>query len=190
MTATAIPLPNRKAISSWPSSRLLELAETHASDRDLLEFIQTELRRRDFDVAHAAARRVADLLSRGAQAPGPANGHAEEAPAPDEAAAQAHRIAELQARIEVLEQRAREAEIRANAAERALALESLPTRGQPLMRRVHLTDTAPAWLIDAARRAFRLRFHPDRFADPVMKARAEETFKEAEEVFRQITSGQ
>ena len=44
--------------------------------------------------------------------------------------------------------------------------------------------------MDAVRRAFRLRFHPDRFADPDMKARAEETFKEAEEVFRQIAASQ
>ena len=34
------------------------------------------------------------------------------------------------------------------------------------------------------------RRHPDRFADPLMKARAEETFKEAEDVFRQIATGQ
>lgn len=177
-----MPLPNRKVLGSWPSSRLLELAEAHAGDRDLLEYIQTELRRRDAEVAHSAIRRISELLTRG-------NG----AVHPDAEASKAEtdvRIAGLLARIEALEQRVREADIRASAAERALAAEALPARGVGLLRRVHLADTAPIWLIEAARRAFRLRFHPDRFADPVMKARAEETFKDAEEVFRQITSGQ
>jgi len=181
MTVGPMPLPNRKAIGSWPSSRLLELAEAHPGDRDLLEFIQTELRRRDADVAHSAIRRIGELLTR-------SNGarvmEAEHISSDGDA-----RIAGLLARLEAMEQRVREAEMRANAAERALATESLPARGVGLLRRVHLADTAPIWLIEAARRAFRLRFHPDRFADPVMKVRAEETFKDAEEVFRQITSG-
>ncbi len=94
----------------------------------------------------------------------------------------------MKARLDQAERRIREAEARASTAERALATEALPSRGGGLLRRVHLADTAPIWLVDAARRAFRLRFHPDRFADPVMKARAEETFKEAEELFRQITA--
>ena len=179
-TGTA-QLPNRKMIASWPSSRLLELAEANPGDRDLLEFIQLELRRRDVDVAQAAAKRIADLLSRANGAP---------APEPEVVGEETRaRIAHLEARIEMLEQRAREAEMRASAAERSLALEALPGRGHGLLRRVHLADTAPAWLVEAARRAFRLRFHPDRFADPAMKARAEETFKDAEEVFRQITTG-
>ena len=103
------------------------------------------------------------------------------------AAAQAE-LAALKARLEQAERRIREAEARAATAERALATEALPSRGGGLLRRVHLAETAPTWLVDAARRAFRLRFHPDRFADPVMKARAEETFKEAEETFRQIAA--
>jgi DnaJ-class molecular chaperone len=40
--------------------------------------------------------------------------------------------------------------------------------------------------VHATRRAYRLRYHPDRFAHPELKARAEQTFKEAEKVFRQI----
>ncbi|NKE17432.1 hypothetical protein [Neoroseomonas oryzicola] len=187
MAAGTIPLPNRKSIQSWPSARLLELAEAHVGDRDLLEFIQVELKRRDVEVAHAAAQRVADLLSRGvapAAAAAPADDEDEDALAQRDL-----RIGALKARIEALEQRVRESEMRATAAERALSMESLPARGGGLLRRVHLADTAPAWLIDAARRAFRLRFHPDRFADPLMKSRAEETFKEAEEVFRQISGG-
>ena len=179
-TATAL---NRKAISSWPSSRLLELAESNPDDRDLLEFIRTELGRRDVDVAHSAGQRVSELLR------GRANGAAAAAaaPAPDPGASDAV-VAALTARLEEMEQRLRQAEIRASTAERMLANEALPGRnyGQGLLRRVHLTDTAPAWLVEAVRRAFRLRFHPDRFADPAMKERAEETFKEAEEVFRHI----
>jgi hypothetical protein len=174
------PLANKKALANWPSSRLLECAEAHPTDVELLVFIVGELGRRDVEVAQSAARRVTQLLNR-----------AETSIAHDPVAVadRDSRIEQLRARLEATEQRLREAEHRAAAAERALATEALPARGQALMRRVHLAETAPAWLVDAARRAFRLRFHPDRFADPAMKARAEETFKEAEEVFRQITTG-
>jgi hypothetical protein len=174
------PLANKKALTNWPSSRLLELAEAHPRDVELLVFIIGELQRRDVEVAHSAARRVTQLLNRAENA---------EAQSPGVAAAERDNRAEaLRARLEATEQRLREAEHRAAAAERALATEALPARGNGLMRRVHLSETAPVWLVEAARRAFRLRFHPDRFADPAMKARAEETFKEAEEVFRQITT--
>jgi hypothetical protein len=174
------PLANKKALANWPSSRLLECAETHPKDVELLAFILGELGRRDVEVAQSAARRVSQLLNRAE------TGIAQD---PLAAAERDTRIEQLRARLEATEQRLREAEHRAATAERALATEALPPRGQALLRRVHLAETAPAWLVDAARRAFRLRFHPDRFADPAMKARAEETFKEAEEVFRQITSG-
>lgn len=181
MSASAL-LSNRKAMTSWPSSRLLEVAEAHPEDSDLLEFIQGELDRRDVAVAVSAARRVQQLLALARNA------------APPEPEAQAGereaKIATLQARLEAMERRVREAEARASAAERALATEALPSRGNGLLRRVHLAETAPVWLVEAARRAFRLRFHPDRFADPVMKSRAEETFKEAEDVFRQIALAQ
>ncbi|MBP0463221.1 hypothetical protein J5Y09_04805 [Roseomonas sp. PWR1] len=165
---------------SWPSARLLELAEAHAHDSELLEFILEELGRRDVAVANSAARRVAELIGQSRFAVG--------TPAGDREADREALIGTLQARLEIAERRAREAEARATAAERALSSETLPPRGQGLLRRVHLAETAPAWLVEAAHRAFRLRFHPDRFADPVMKARAEETFKDAEEIFRQITS--
>jgi hypothetical protein len=139
------------------------------------------LTRRDVPIAQSAARRVSQLLNRAE------TGAAQDTPA---AASQRDtRVEHLAARLEATEARLREAELRAAAAERALATEALPARGNGLLRRVHLAETAPVWLVEAARRAFRLRFHPDRFADPAMKARAEETFKEAEEVFRQITAG-
>ena len=172
---------NRRHIANWPSARLQDYAEANPHDRDLLEFILTELGRRDVEVAAVAARRVAELIGGRRDlddeaGEGDADGQIE--------------IAMLKARLEAAERRLREAEARAAIAERALATEPLPARGGTLLRRVHLAESAPAWLVDAARRAFRLRFHPDRFADPVMKARAEETFKEAEDVFRQIGSGQ
>jgi hypothetical protein len=174
------PLANKKALTNWPSSRLLDLAEAHPRDIDLLAFILGELARRDVEVAQSAARRVKQMLDRAENA---------DAQAPSAAAAERDtRVEQMRLRLEAAEQRLREAELRASAAERALATEALPARGNGLLRRVHLSETAPTWLVDAARRAFRLRFHPDRFADPAMKARAEETFKEAEEVFRQITA--
>lgn len=174
------PLANKKALANWPSSRLLECAEAHPGDVELLAFILGELGRRDVEVAQSAARRVSQLLNRA---------ESDVSHDPVAAAERDSRLEQMRARLEATEQRLREAEHRAAAAERALATEALPARGTSLLRRVHLAETAPAWLVDAARRAFRLRFHPDRFADPAMKARAEETFKEAEEVFRQITSG-
>lgn len=172
---------NRRSIENWPSGRLLDYAEEHVGDRDLLADIHEVLIRRGVDVATAAAKRVQALLDRGR------DGVAADVPVgvPDEGRAE---LAALKARLEQAERRIREAEARAATAERALATEALPSRGGGLLRRVHLAETAPTWLVDAARRAFRLRFHPDRFADPVMKARAEETFKEAEETFRQIAA--
>jgi hypothetical protein len=171
----------RRHIGNWPSSRLLDYAEGNPDDRELLEFIHAELTRRDVAVAASAAKRIEELMgrSRGGDATG---GEALSA----EGRAQ---VAAMKARLDQAERRIREAEARASAAERALATEGLPSRGSGLLRRVHLSETAPAWLVDAARRAFRLRFHPDRFADPEMKARAEETFKEAEDIFRQIATG-
>ncbi len=169
---------NRRHIANWPSARLQDYAEANAHDRDLLEYILTELGRRDVEVAAFAARRVAELI-----------GGTRDLDAARHDADGQFEIATLKARLEATERRLREAEARAATAERALATEPLPARGGTLLRRVHLAETAPAWLVDAARRAFRLRFHPDRFADPVMKARAEETFKDAEEVFCQIAAG-
>jgi hypothetical protein len=188
----ALQQMDRRNMTSWPSSRLLDFAEAHPHDLDLLEFIHGELCRRDVAIAASAARRVAEMMERLRGGGGRANGHA---PAAAEsghdngALAEALvRIAALQARLEAAERLLREAEARASAAERALASEALPSRGGSLLRRVHLAETAPNWLVEAARRAFRLRFHPDRFTDPAMKARAEETFKEAEEIFRQIST--
>jgi len=177
----AVQALNRRSMANWPSARLQDFAEANAHDRELLEYILSELRRRDVEVAVTAARRVSELI-----------GAAENGAAvPDRSGAEDQaETASLRARLDQAERRAREAESRAAAAERALATEALPSRGGTLLRRVHLAETAPAWMVDAARRAFRLRFHPDRFADPELKARAEETFKEAEEVFRQIASGQ
>lgn len=179
--SSAAAAPNRRTIVSWPSARLLELAEAHPGDGELLEFILEELGRRDVAIAQSAARRVAELIGHAkyAASTGPAHGDGQDREA---------LMAVLQARLDMAERRAREAEARATAAERLLASEALPPRAQGLLRRVHLAETAPSWLVEAARRAFRLRYHPDRYADPEMKARAEETFKEAEETFRQITS--
>ena len=175
---------NRRSIENWPSGRLLDFAEEHADDSELLTHIHEVLIRRDVDVATAAATRVKELLyrgSKGARADVPDGG-------PGALSEQGGRaeLTAMRLRLEQAERRIREAEARASTAERALATEALPSRAGGLLRRVHLAETAPAWLVDAARRAFRLRFHPDRFADPLMKARAEETFKEAEETFRQI----
>jgi len=119
MSATTLP-QNRKAISSWPSARLLDLAEAHPDDCDLLEFIQSELDRRDVAVAASASRRVAQMILRARS-----DGHL---PPEVTAAEQDSKIATLQARLEAMERRVREAEARASAAERALATEALPGR--------------------------------------------------------------
>lgn len=174
---------HRRNIGNWPSGRLLDFAEEHADDGALLAHIHEVLIRRDVDVATAAAGRVQDLIRRGRR------GAPADAPGADPDEEGRAEFTAMKLRLEQMERRLREAEARASTAERALATEALPSRGGILLRRVHLAETAPAWLVDAARRAFRLRFHPDRFADPVMKARAEETFKEAEETFRQIAAG-
>ncbi|MBR0678799.1 hypothetical protein GXW77_21740, partial [Roseomonas alkaliterrae] len=97
-------------MTNWPSGRLLEYAEAHPHDADLLEFIHGELGRRDVEVAATAARRVAQLLAR---AQGRANGAAEasvEGAASEEAQML---IATLRARLEAAERRVREAEARA-----------------------------------------------------------------------------
>ncbi len=65
-------------MQSWPSARLLEFAEANVADRDLLEFIQLELKRRDVEVAHLAAQRVADLLNRSRSAAPAANDGADD----------------------------------------------------------------------------------------------------------------
>jgi hypothetical protein len=70
---------------------------------------------------------------------------------------------------------------------RALALSADIAPEVALYRRVGLSPAAPAWLVQAAQRAYRARLHPDRHP-PQFKQAAEQRFKAAEAVFAEIGS--
>jgi hypothetical protein len=57
--------------------------------------------------------------------------------------------------------------------------------GYPLYRRVGLDQDAPKWVIEAVRREYRKRLHPDT-KPQAQKAEAERRFKQMEEVFGEI----
>lgn len=56
-----------------------------------------------------------------------------------------------------------------------------------LHARVGLSETAPAWLVTSARRAYRSKLHPDRHP-PHRKDEAERRYKQAEQVFDEIAA--
>lgn len=70
---------------------------------------------------------------------------------------------------------------------RVLALSADIAPEVALYRRVGLSPAAPAWLVQAAQRAYRARLHPDRHP-PQFKQAAEQRFKAAEAVFAEIGS--
>jgi uncharacterized small protein (DUF1192 family) len=57
--------------------------------------------------------------------------------------------------------------------------------GHPLFRRVGLDQDAPKWVIEAVRKEYRKRLHPDA-KPPGQKVEAERRFKEMEAVFAEI----
>lgn len=61
------------------------------------------------------------------------------------------------------------------------------TQVAALHGRVGLSETAPAWLVNSARRAYRSQLHPDRHP-PHRKDEAERRYKQAEHVFDQIAA--
>lgn len=165
----------------WPISRLVSHAESNREDGALLQAIQAEIRRRAMPQGEEALLRIQGLLE--------AQGIFEEdAEASPELAARLEEMAqELRALRDELaraERRVRAAEARAAEAERRA--EQGPAEVATIHDRVHLAPSAPGWLVEAAQRAFRLRYHPDRFADAASKSRAEAVFKEAEAVFTRL----
>lgn len=177
----------RHAWLDWPMSRLTAHAEEHREDVELLTAIREEAIRRAVPAGDELVTRIDGLLA--------ALGIFDD----DEASASpdlAHRLEamalelrDVRDRLALAERRAREAEARATDAERkaaALSAEAAKHAVNGTHERVHLAPSAPDWMIEAAQRAFRLRFHPDRYADPERKSKAEEVFKEAEQVFARL----
>ena len=174
----------------WPLARLLAHAEANRGDIALLRAVQEEARRRRADNSDEIILRIQGLLA----AHGVVEDDDDEANVPD----LLDRIDRLTRDLQLLEEkllaaekRARLAEIRANAAEERARLPdersvSRPQAAPGFHERVHLAPSAPTWLIEATQRAYRLRFHPDRFVDPASKTRAEAVFKEAEMVFARL----
>lgn len=178
----------RQAWLDWPMSRLAAHAEANREDVGLLKGIREEALRRATAAGDELATRIDGLLA--------ALGifDEEEATASPELAlrfeAMALELRDVRDRLALAERRARDAETRAAEAERRaeeLSAAAIRVAGG-IHERVHLASSAPEWLVEAAQRAFRLRFHPDRFADPDTKSKAETVFKEAEQVFARLRS--
>lgn len=176
----------RQSWLDWPIARLTAHAEANREDIEVLNAILTESQTRGTPQAEELATRVQGMLG----ALGIVDElEAEAAPASPET--MALRVQDLQDRLAVAERKLREAETRAAAAERraqAARVEAEAVRHPSLSihERVHLSPSAPGWLVEAAQRAFRQRFHPDRYPDPTTKSKAEAVFKEAETVFSQL----
>ena len=90
---------------------------------------------------------------------------------------QAAQLAGRDARIAYLE--------RELAAARASASRAADTTGDPVYRRVGLSPSAPDWLVQAARTAYRRRLHPD-VHPPKHRQKAHDRFIRAEEAFTRI----
>ena len=154
----------------WPLDQLAEHAGMHKTDRVLLSQLMIEAERRPGARAKIIARRIENLLSDmltklpGRGAP------------PEEMrrylAIAAEEIAILRKRV-------------ADAESALKALRDTPV-GETPHAQVYLSPNAPLWLIVEVRRAFRRRYHPDRQSDPEKRARAEDIFKRAEEVFARL----
>ncbi|MGH1572561.1 hypothetical protein ACRAWG_20145 [Methylobacterium sp. P31] len=68
---------------------------------------------------------------------------------------------------------------------RAAAHRAANTVGNPVYRRVGLSPSAPDWLVEAARRAYRRRLHPD-VHPPHHRPQAHDRYIRAEEAFERI----
>lgn len=55
--------------------------------------------------------------------------------------------------------------------------------------RVHLADSAPQWLIVAARAAFRKQYHPDRYQDDARRRQSHDVFVRADQIFDRLLKG-
>lgn len=78
---------------------------------------------------------------------------------------------------------ARQAQLEAEVA--SLRIKASAT-ADPLYARVYLTGNAPRWLVLDVQRAFRVKYHPDKYTGSDHRSAAERTFQEAEHVFSKI----
>ena len=164
--------------------QLEALFETFKDDRRQLLHLFAELKRRPGpdarDLAARIARRINYLAPDAADTPDAARAHA-----PVGAATEA----ELQARIRALQaeltrvQDAEEALRRQLAGFRRHGAAEAPPSDHA---RVHLAESAPDWLIAAARTAFRKQYHPDRHQDEATRRRAHQAFVEADAIFAKL----
>lgn len=90
---------------------------------------------------------------------------------------QVARLAGRDARIAHLERELADA--------RAAARRASDTTGDPVYRRVGLSPSAPDWLVQAARMAYRRRLHPD-VNPPKHRQQAHDRYIRAEEAFDRI----
>jgi hypothetical protein len=176
----------RQVWLDWPMNRLADYAEAHREDVELLSDIRDEAMRRQTPAGEELATRVDGLLAALGVFPDD-----EAAASPDLALrleAMARELRDVRDRLATTERRMREAELRASEAERRAEALAVATEHHhnTVHERVHLAPSAPEWLVEAAQRAFRMRYHPDRYADPDKKSKAEAVFKEAEQVFSRL----
>jgi len=165
-------IETERPFREWPLEQLLEQAELHAADRPVLARLAAEAARRPGARAKVVAARIQAMLDAAPYAPR----HASAAELRALLAAAAAEIARLRACL-----------ARAEAGRAAPRRRPGEAVGEPgPHRRVYLTPNAPAWLVAEVRRAFRRRYHPDAYADPARRRRAEEVFKRAEAVFAEI----
>jgi hypothetical protein len=71
------------------------------------------------------------------------------------------------------------------ASQSRAAQQNRENQSNPLYRKVGLDEKCPDFVLDAVRRAYRVRFHPDKYPS-AHRVEAERRFKEAEAVFEQI----
>lgn len=179
----------RHAWQDWPMSRLAAHAEANREDIDLLTAIRHEAEQRATPASDELCTRIDGLLA----ALG-VFGEEEVSASPELAArleAMAIELRDVRDALARAEARARDAEQRASSAEQLaqqLTAEAAHYKST-IHERVHLAPTAPDWMVDAAQRAFRMRFHPDRYSDSDTKEKAEAVFKEAESVFARLRNG-
>lgn len=170
----------------WPMSRLAQHAEANREDIEMLMAIREEAVRRNTPQGDELCTRIDGLLAALGVIDDDDAGSSPELAARLEAMARELRdvrdmLARAETRAQLAESRAAEAEARV----KVLTAEAAQVRSA-LHERVHLAPTAPDWLVEAVHRAFRMRFHPDRYADAETKSKAEAVFKEAEGVFSKL----
>lgn len=171
-----------------PVSRLQAHAEANCEDVETLAAIHTEARRRNTPEAGELVTRIQGMLS----AIGGRDAEPETAmDTPARLAATICLLRELRARLEAAESGANKAESRAAEMERraaaaAIAAREAGTALQALHARIYLAPSAPPWLVEAVERAFRHRYHPDRYTDPVRQERTAAILSDAETVFAHL----